>query len=65
MKTGESEKFDSQMTAEGFYNCWLNQVRKGFGYMRAYENAEIIHVKEYGKERYSDYKSFARSRPDK
>jgi len=45
-------------TKEAFYDEWLNQIRKGFGHMKAYDNAEIRHYNEFGRYRYSDYRSF-------
>jgi hypothetical protein len=49
---------DGQSTKDAFYDEWIKQIRKGFGHMKAYNNVEIMHINQYGKERYSDYKSF-------
>ena len=58
-------EYEKQLTKSGFHDLWVEQVRAGFGFMKAYDNAEIMHYKEFGKFRYSDYKSFARSRDTK
>lgn len=51
-----------QLTKDGFEKVWLKVVREGNGFMRAYDIVEGMHIEKYGSQRYSDYKSFARSR---
>ena len=53
---------DAQLTKDGFEHKWLKQVRNGHGYMLSYHLAETEHINTFGTRRYSDYKSFARSR---
>ena len=53
---------DEQFTKEAFEQKWLGEVRKGSGYMIAYHLVETEHLNRFGSRRYSDYKSFARSR---
>ena len=51
-----------QLTKEAFEQGWLKVVGEGMGFMEAYNVVEEKHREQFGKERYSDYKSFARSR---
>lgn len=51
-----------QLTKEAFEQGWLKVVSDGNGFIEAYRIVESDHVNQYGKQRYSDYKSFARSR---
>ena len=62
MKTEELDSYDAQLTKEGFEELWRSQVRKGFGFIQSYRNAEIIHYKEFSKYRYESYEAFAKSR---
>lgn len=50
-----------QATKDAFYDLWIQQIRKGFKYEQAYNNAEIIHLKEFGDYRYKNYDSFRNS----
>ena len=54
---------EEQLTTKGFYDLWIEQMRKGFGCTAAYNNAEVIHYNRYGKFRYASYDSFRASRP--
>jgi len=53
---------DKQLTKEAFEDGWLKQVKNGKGFIEAYREVESEHTAQFGKQRYSDYKSFARSR---
>ena len=52
----------AQLTKEAFEQGWLKVVGQGNGFMKAYDITEQNHIKNFGAQRYSDYKSFARSR---
>ena len=51
-----------QLTKKAFEDGWLKQVRSGSGFIEAYRTVEENHVQQFGLQRYSGYKSFARSR---
>ena len=53
---------DKQFTKEAFEDEWLKAVRNGNGYMVSYHLVETNHLFQFGSRRYSNYKSFARSR---
>lgn len=55
-------KKDQQLTKNAFEHKWLKTVGNGNGFMRAYELVELEHFNLFGSQRYSGYKSFARSR---
>jgi hypothetical protein len=51
-----------QLTKKGFEDEWLKLVNTGYGFMKAYDILEDIHLKKYGDYRYSSYYSFSRAR---
>ena len=51
-----------QLTKEAFEQGWLKVVGEGKGFIEAYREVESEHIEQFGIKRYSDYKSFARSR---
>ena len=53
---------NKQLTKEAFESEWLRTVRNGHGYMVSYHLVETGHLNQFGARRYSNYKSFARSR---
>ena len=60
----ESPKIDSCWTNEGFNQVFETMVKENpdITYVEAYRRAEMLHVEQFGKIRYSTYESFRGAR---